>query len=102
MHKVTEQIRAALLARRSMTIGNTRTDGESVWLHGNKIVERRGDNLYWTLAGWPTSTTRERVNGIANAGVFQKDHCQFIAGRTPQNNDYDVPVDPHEWILGQA
>ena len=73
MRKVTEQIKQAFERGEAKTVGNTSTDGNTVWLHGNAIVKRDPDGLVrWSLAGWNTPTTRERVNGIANAGV-----CQF-------------------------
>lgn len=72
MRKVTQQIKQAFENGKSLKVGNTRTDGQTVWLHGNAIVKRDPDGLVrWSLAGWNTPTTRERVNGIANAGVFQ-------------------------------
>lgn len=73
MRKVTQQIKQAFNQGTSLKVGNTRTDGQTVWLHGNAIVKRDPDGLVrWSLAGWNTPTTRERVNGIANADV-----CQF-------------------------
>ena len=70
MRKITQQIKQAFERRESKTIGNTTTDGNTVWLHGNAIVKRDPDGFVrWTLAGWNTPTTRGRVNGIANAGV---------------------------------
>ena len=72
MRKVTEQIKNAFEQGTSLKVGNTETDGKTVWLHGNAIVKRDPDGLVrWSLAGWNTPTTRERVNGIANAGVHQ-------------------------------
>jgi len=72
MRKVTEQIRSAFEAGEPKKVGNTKTDGQTVWLHDNAIVKRDPDGLVrWSLAGWNTPTTRERVNGIADAGV----HC---------------------------
>ena len=70
MRKVTQQIKEAFERREAKSVGNTTTDGNTVWLHGNAIVKRDPDGLVrWSLAGWNTPTTRERVNGIANAGV---------------------------------
>ena len=41
------------------------TNGKEVYLHGNKIAWRSsGNGLELTLAGWPTVTTRERLNAI--------------------------------------
>jgi len=98
MRKVTQQIRDAFHARRSLALGNTFTDGQGVWLHGNKVIERREDGIYWTLAGWPTVTTRERVNGIAHAGVYQKDWEQCVTKIDTDGAEYDAPIDPGEWI----
>tara|TARA_R100000951_G_scaffold41458_1_gene34995 strand:- start:1050 stop:1343 length:294 start_codon:yes stop_codon:yes gene_type:complete len=64
MRKVTTQIAQAFKAGKPKTIGNTMTDGQAVWLHGNKIAEKQGNGLRVTLAGWNTPTTRERVNGV--------------------------------------
>ena len=72
MRKVTEKIKEAFKLRKSLKIGNTETDGETVWLFGNPIVKRDQSGLVlWSLAGWNTVTTRERVNGIVDAGVRQ-------------------------------
>lgn len=80
MRKVTEQIADAFHAQKSLKVGNTRTDGQGVYLHGNKIVERRADGTIWaTLAGWETPTTRERLNGISNARWSQSKGSQYLS-----------------------
>ena len=89
MRKVTNKIAAAFNAKTSLTVGKTRTDGETVWLHGNAIVQRRSDGVYATLAGWNTPTTRELVNGITGARFSQKDFGAYLNG---------VAVDPSAWI----
>jgi hypothetical protein len=65
MKKVTETIANAFAQGSKKSIGNTETDGNAFYLHGNKIAEWREDGLHMTLAGWNTATTRERLNGIA-------------------------------------
>lgn len=64
MRKVTKQIAEAFKKGQSLTIKNTKTDGQSVWLHGNEIARKTDYGIEVTLAGWPTVTTRERVDGI--------------------------------------
>jgi len=82
MKKITSQIAAAFHAGRSLSVGNTRTDGESVWLHGNKIIRTTEDgSIEWTLAGWNTVTTRERINGIVDAGVYNKQWVAHVGTR---------------------
>ena len=90
MRKVTQQIKQAFEHREAKTIGNTTTDGTTVWLHGNAIVKRDPDGLVrWSLAGWNTPTTRERVNGIANAGVHQVKFEPVLNGHS---------IDPSDWF----
>lgn len=88
MRNVTKQIAAAFRANKSKTVGNTRTDGNAVYLHGNKIIERRGTEVWARLAGWNTPTTRERLNGILGAGFHQKDFSPYLNGQL---------IDSREW-----
>tara|TARA_B110000467_G_C17962811_1_gene285999 strand:+ start:235 stop:543 length:309 start_codon:yes stop_codon:yes gene_type:complete len=89
MRKVTEQIKQAFSQGTSLKVGNTRTDGQTVWLHGNAIVKRDPDGLVrWSLAGWNTPTTRERVNGIANADVCQFKFEPVLNGQTIDSSDW--------------
>jgi hypothetical protein len=68
MRKVTSEIVKAWARGDSLTVGNTSTDGNAIWLHGNAIAWKTGDAdiIALTLAGWPTVTTRERLNGVLN------------------------------------
>jgi len=88
MRKVTKVITDAFFDRRSRKCGNTRTDGTTIWLHGNAIAQWQGVELFITLAGWDTVTTRERLNGIgrrAAFSVFRDRGVTFIGVR----NDHD-------------
>ncbi len=89
MRKVTQLIKKAFDNGTSLKVGNTRTDGQTVWLHGNAIVKRDADGLVrWSLAGWNTPTTRERVNGIVNAGVFQFKFEPVLNGQVINSSDW--------------
>jgi len=68
MRKVTQEIVEAWARGDSLTSGNTSTDGQSIWLHGNAIAWKTfdADVIALTLAGYPTVTTRERLNGVLN------------------------------------
>ena len=89
MRKVTQLIKEAFERRESKKIGNTETDGKTVWLHGNAIVKRDADGLVrWSLAGWNTPTTRERVNGIANADVCQFKFEPVLNGQVIDSSDW--------------
>ena len=90
MRKITSEIRDAWLKGNAKSKGNTTTDGKSVWLHGNKIIDVNEKNeVLVSLAGWNTPTTKERCNNIAGA------HFHTINFEPFHNN---VAVDDEEWI----
>jgi len=94
MRKVTQQIKEAFEQGKSLKVGNTRTNGTSVFLHGNEIVKRDPSGLVMaTLAGWNTPTTRERVNGITGLGIHQKNFSPMLNGSE---------IDAFDWIFAQA
>lgn len=72
MRKITMEIVNAFQNSRSLKIGNSRTDGESMWLFDNKIAEIRRDGLWITNAGWNSSTTKERLNGLSSVNIIQR------------------------------
>tara|TARA_R110000824_G_scaffold9917_3_gene44050 strand:- start:18 stop:323 length:306 start_codon:yes stop_codon:yes gene_type:complete len=76
MRQETQKIMSAFLKGEKASAQRTNTDGKSVWLHGNKIAHR-GDHFTWfTLAGWPTVTTRDRVNGLLKLSGSDYRVCQ--------------------------
>lgn len=94
MRKVTKSVCEAFINGKKKSAGNTRTDGEALFLHGNKIAERREDGIYATFAGWPTVTTRERLNGL----------CELLGlGRPFRQRRYNQhfknkPILSSDWI----
>ena len=77
MRVVTEKVTAAWLQGKRKTVGNTSTDGQNIYLHGNCIAKRDADgSVYITDAGWQTSTTRERLNGILRSLNIRSYVCQ--------------------------
>jgi hypothetical protein len=80
MRNVTQKIKAAFDAGNSLKVGNTHTDGTAVYLHGNKIIERRAGEVWITNAGWSTNTTKERLNGITPARIYQKAGQWYLNG----------------------
>jgi hypothetical protein len=91
MRKVTEQIKTAFEKGESLKVGNTRTDGTSVFLHGNEIIRRDVSGLVFaTLAGWNTPTTRERVNGITGMGFHQIGFVACLDGEPVCEDDWFV------------
>jgi len=78
MRKVTKQIREAFMNGNTQTVGNTHTDGNSVWLFGNKIITKQDGKIIWTMAGYPTKTTQERLNGILGLRIYQKNFTMML------------------------
>lgn len=84
------------------TSGNTmvctrqRYDGAIVttaYLHGNLIASNSGDGWGFTMAGWPTTTTKSRINSIAHA--FGRDGVNTKAGK---HYSGEVEVNALEWF----
>lgn len=84
------------------TIGNTRIscgyreDGElvtSVYLHDNLIAQNGVTGWGFCMAGWPTPTTKSRINSIAkafgHAGVYTKGGKHYSG---------DKEVNAFEWF----
>ena len=91
MRKITSDIKQAFERGESLKIGNTRTDGTSVFLHGNEIIRRDINGLVFaTLAGYNTRTTRERVNGITDMGFHQVGFVACIDGEPVCEDDWFI------------
>tara|TARA_R100001126_G_C4732633_1_gene104567 strand:- start:181 stop:477 length:297 start_codon:yes stop_codon:yes gene_type:complete len=92
MRKVTREIREAWLQGKPKTVNNTYTDGNSVWLFGNKIIEVRDGKVYATLANWPTRTTMDRLNGITTGTFYTR---KYVPRCTTARGDFRM--NSSEW-----
>jgi len=60
--------------------------------HQSDIVKLRiSGTVFFNLAGWPTVTTRDRINQFVPGRVSQNKGEQFYNGK---------PIDSQEWIRG--
>lgn len=69
MRKTSETVVSALLDGKPKAVKSTATDGKTLWLHGYPIAWRNNfapqdANWRFTLAGWNTATTRDRLNTL--------------------------------------
>lgn len=80
MRQITFDIVNAFEGRRALKIGNSRTDGTSLWLFDNKIAEWRNGELWITNAGWSSNTTKERLNGLTGVHIVQKNFQWYLNG----------------------
>ena len=82
MRKITREIVAAFMNRETKTIGNSRTDKTTLYLHGNAIAKHCLDgSMKITAAGWNTPTTRERLNGLPGVKVYVRNHQLYLNDR---------------------
>lgn len=97
MRKVSKTVLTAFLNFEKRRIKNTSTDGLSVTLHNNKIIERiPSGGFRLSMCGWPTVTTRERLNTFLNllghphTCFFQHNHAQYFR----RSNGTTFAIDP--------
>ena len=56
-------------------------------LHGNKIAALEADGRMWiSNAGWRSNTTKERLNGLPNVRINQKNWEWFLNGKVWDGN----------------
>ncbi len=80
MRKITKQIVEAFIEGRPKSGKNTSTDGEKLYLHGNCIAEKIGKELHISNAGWFSTTTKERLNGLPHVSIYQSKGRWYLNG----------------------
>ncbi|MDE3244468.1 MAG: hypothetical protein KGN80_00160 [Acidobacteriota bacterium] len=103
MRQVARVIAEAFKAGRCASCGNTRTDGYVVYLHGNPIVRRIGKKTQISLAGYPTATTRSRINDtMCVLGIefhlFQAHGEQWISGTDYAGLRFEISMPETGWV----
>lgn len=92
MRKVTSDAVSAFMSGRKFSRGNTTVriipqDGGGslvlMNLHGNTIARHETWNgrTYISNCGWPTVTTKERLNGLPNVHIRQKNFQWYLNGK---------------------
>ena len=102
MRKITQNAADAFVSGRKFASGNTQVDAYTaddktvarMYLHGNQIAYKCNGELLVTLAGWPTPTTRERLNGLLETigkerSFHQQNYSQFYGSEL---------IDAHQWL----
>lgn len=80
MRKITKEIIKAFLEFRALKIDNSRTDGNSFYLCGNRIAWHDGNNIIITNAGWFSNTMKERLNALPGVHISQKKGEWYLNG----------------------
>lgn len=100
MRQITADLIRAVKFDKKFKARNTSYDPDTgeVRLHGNLIANVKATPPFWTMAGWGSKTTRERVNGLIDLlgdselrGVCQRDNEQHV-----RIADKTVPIDTRE------
>ena len=84
MRKITQEAAQALLNGETYRNNNTHVEGGVMLLHGNAIARYDRHTLIVSNAGWHTTTTKERLNGLlqtfgSGVRVFTKNHTPMIS-----------------------
>jgi hypothetical protein len=88
MRKITIEAVKAFLNDGIFKKDNTRVENGRIFLHGNLIAEKRKDGIYISLAGWNTVTTRERLNGLPNVRINQKNYVPYLNGKAINSSEW--------------
>jgi hypothetical protein len=67
--------------------------GDTLYLHGNPIIQVRLDGVYIQTCGWNTITTRERLNGLPKVRVYSHKRQLHLNGAPWDGNWIKVDTD---------
>ena len=91
MRQITNESISAFLNRRNFKKSNMEVwNGyecspqlvTKLFLHGNLIAEMdKYGTISITNAGWETNTTKERLNGLPNVSINQKNFIWYLNGK---------------------
>lgn len=86
MRKITIESANALMNRKNFKKGNMRVAEMNnkfyLQLHGNTIAILHEDGtLMITNAGWFSNVTKERLNGLPNVSIYQKNYVWYLNGK---------------------
>jgi beta-xylosidase len=88
MRKITREIVAAFMMSETKRIGNSYTNGTTLYLHDNAIAKFDKDGRLWiTNAGWKSNTTKERLNGLPGVSIHQRNYTWYLNDE-PWNGDW--------------
>lgn len=104
MRKVSETVVKAFLTGKEKRVGNTYTNGNALFLHGNMIAYKKGLEMNVSTAGWGAVTTRDRLNCLFSflpsfgyevhvTSVFQRKGSSYFA----MTNGINVSCDG--WVV---
>ncbi len=97
MRKITQLAVQAFLNAQKFKLSNTEVkvfDNVTILLYqGNEIAYRYNDpkrTLSITNCGWFSNTTKERLNGLPNVKISQKNFVWYLNGKEWDGNLIDI------------
>jgi len=97
MRKITQESTAHFMSGKKFKKANTEVEilpnVTILRLHGNAIAYRYNDperTLSITNCGWETNTTKERLNGLPNVQITQKNFQWFLNGEAWNGEMIDI------------
>ena len=100
MRKVSREVATAFLAGKSKKVGNTYSNGNCLYLHGNQIASNINGAIRIFDGGWSSNTTKERLNALLELindsgeyetvinGVYQKNFQWFFSYTNGDKADF--------------
>lgn len=98
MRKIEDKVCGAFAWHREASLDNTRSDGNHLYLHGNMIAKWVDGEVYFSLAGWNTVTTRSRISAVAL--ILHKQGVSCKRG-VPYHNGVEISTEGW-WIMRPA
>ena len=86
MRKITADAVRAFRNKQPFKRGNTKVrvfpdDSVALYLHGNMLAQYINNELWINDGGWQSNTTKERLNGLPNVRVHQKNFQWYLNDR---------------------
>ncbi|MEI8100154.1 MAG: hypothetical protein WCH09_01180 [Bacteroidota bacterium] len=72
MRKVSREVISAFLAGKSKKVGNTYSNGNCLYLHGNQIASNVNGAIRIFDGGWSSNTTKERLNALLQLMKYER------------------------------
>lgn len=86
MRKITQEAVSAFENGYEYKKANTIVKNDALYLHGNKIAQKKDGELWITNAGWSSHTTKERLNGLRGVKINQKNFDWYLNGELWDGN----------------
>ena len=86
MRKITTDSIRAFRNGNNFKRGNTQvktyahSNYRELLLHGHVIADMNENGLFISDGGWQTATTKDRLNGLPNVSIYQRNFKWFLNG----------------------